>query len=140
MKLNGGRDGSVCIGSFWICSTIIASSGSLTAASAQDYPNKVIKLVVGYPPGGFPDTMARLFGDQMAKLLNQTVVVENKPSAGAAIAGETVAKSAPDGYTLLVSDVQIWAIDPLTTNLCPLIRTRTSFQSVSSAPRRCSSW
>jgi tripartite-type tricarboxylate transporter receptor subunit TctC len=98
---------------FGFALTIIASPASLTAASAQDYPNKVIKLIVGYPPGGFPDTMARLFGDQMAKLLNQTVVVENKPSAGAVIAGETVAKAAPDGYTLLVSDVQIWAIDPL---------------------------
>src|SRR5215467_5992555 len=87
-----------------------AALGGADAQPSASYPEKPIHLVVGYPPGGFPDTMARLFGDQLGKRLNQPVIVDNKPSAGAVIAAETVARSATDGYSLLVSDVQVWAI------------------------------
>ena len=71
------------------------------AAAAQGYPNKPIRLVVGYPPGGSGDFTTRLIADELQKHLGTTVIVENKPGAGGSIASEFVAKSAPDGYTLL---------------------------------------
>jgi tripartite-type tricarboxylate transporter receptor subunit TctC len=70
-------------------------------AFSQAYPSKPIRLVVGYPPGGSGDFTTRLIADELSKDLGTTVVVENKPGAGGSIASEYVAKSAPDGYTLL---------------------------------------
>jgi tripartite-type tricarboxylate transporter receptor subunit TctC len=71
------------------------------AAAAQGYPNKPIRLVVGYPPGGSGDFTTRLIADELSKDLGVAVIVENKAGAGGSIASEFVAKSAPDGYTLL---------------------------------------
>lgn len=71
------------------------------AAAAQGYPNRPIRLVVGYPPGGSGDFTTRLIADELQKDLGTTVIVENKPGAGGSIASEFVARSAPDGYTLL---------------------------------------
>ena len=70
-------------------------------ANAQSYPVKPIRLVVGYPPGGSGDFTTRLIADELSKDLGVAVVVENRPGAGGSIASEFVAKSAPDGYTLL---------------------------------------
>jgi len=70
-------------------------------AFAQPYPNKPLKLVVGYPPGGSGDFTTRLAADELTKELGQAVVVENKPGAGGNIAHDYVAHSAPDGYTVL---------------------------------------
>jgi tripartite-type tricarboxylate transporter receptor subunit TctC len=70
-------------------------------ASAQAYPTKPIRLLVGYPPGGSGDFTTRIIGDELAKELGVAVVVENRPGAGGNIAAEVVAKSPPDGYTLL---------------------------------------
>ena len=72
-------------------------------ARADDYPSRTIKLVVGAPAGGTTDTMARAIAGPMGAALKQNVIVENKAGAGGNIAAEAVAKSAPDGYTLLVS-------------------------------------
>ena len=72
-----------------------------TSAHAQTYPSKPIRLVVGYPPGGSGDFTTRLIGEELSKDLGVSVVVENKPGAGGSIASELVAKSPPDGYTLL---------------------------------------
>lgn len=71
--------------------------------SAVDYPNKPIKMIVGYAPGGGTDIMARLIGQQISAALGQTVVVENRPGAGQNIANSLVARAAPDGYSLLLS-------------------------------------
>ena len=70
---------------------------------AADYPNRPIKMIVGYAPGGGTDIMARLIGQQISGSVGQTVVVENRPGAGQNIANSLVARSAPDGYSLLLS-------------------------------------
>jgi tripartite-type tricarboxylate transporter receptor subunit TctC len=72
------------------------------AAAAQDYPNRPIKFMHGFPPGGNVDIIARLLGNEMSKTLGQSIVVEAKPGAAGGLAAETVARSDPDGYTLLV--------------------------------------
>jgi tripartite-type tricarboxylate transporter receptor subunit TctC len=74
----------------------------LRAQSAAGYPNKPIKIVVGYSPGGANDILARLVAQKMSETFAQQVVVENRPSTAAIIGTEAVAKSAPDGYTLLM--------------------------------------
>jgi len=79
-------------------------SVSLTQASrAEEYPARPIKLLVGAPAGGTTDTIARAISEPMAAALKQPVLVENRPGAGGNLAAAAVAKSTPDGYTLLVS-------------------------------------
>jgi len=70
-------------------------------ARAQPYPSRIIRIVVPFAAGGGSDIVARLIGDRLSKRLQQTVIIENKPGAGAIIGADSVAKSAPDGYTLL---------------------------------------
>jgi tripartite-type tricarboxylate transporter receptor subunit TctC len=72
------------------------------AAAAQDYPNRPIKFMQGFPPGGNVDIIARLLGNEMSKGLGQSIVIEAKPGAAGSLAAEAVARSDPDGYTLLV--------------------------------------
>jgi tripartite-type tricarboxylate transporter receptor subunit TctC len=72
-------------------------------AHAQDWPAKPIRIVVPFPAGSATDSIARLVGKEVGETLNQAVVIENKPGAGGAIGAEFVARSAPDGYTLLVA-------------------------------------
>src|SRR4029078_4967401 len=72
------------------------------AAMAQDYPNRPIKFMQGFPPGGNVDIIARLLGNEMSKGLGQSIVVEAKPGVAGSLAAETVARSAPDGYPSLI--------------------------------------
>lgn len=85
------------------CMVGIALLGSVSGVQAQtnNYPNKPIRLVVGYAPGGVADITARMVAQKLSDALGQQVVVDNKPSAGGIVAGDTVAKAEPDGYTLL---------------------------------------
>ena len=74
-------------------------------AAAQDYPNKPIKLVIPFPAGGSSDGIGRQIADKLGGILKQSIVVENKGGAGGMIGTDAVAKSAPDGYTLVLVDV-----------------------------------
>jgi tripartite-type tricarboxylate transporter receptor subunit TctC len=92
------------------CLCIAMLLPAATNAVAQD--DGVIKMVVPYAPGGFPDTISRLVATQVSADTRQTFVIENRPGGAGAIAAELVAKAAPDGRTLLVADAQQWAIAP----------------------------
>jgi len=85
----------------WLVVLVVAL-GALPAP-AQEYPTYPIRIVVGFPPGGGVDLVARLLAQEMAKGLGQQVIVENKPGAAGMIGANAVAKSDPDGYTLLVT-------------------------------------
>jgi tripartite-type tricarboxylate transporter receptor subunit TctC len=71
-------------------------------AGAADYPTRQPHIIVGYPPGGSTDILARLFGDWLSRRLGQQFIVENRPGAGNNLATDAVAKAAPDGYTILL--------------------------------------
>jgi tripartite-type tricarboxylate transporter receptor subunit TctC len=81
-------------------------------AAAQDYPAKPIRIVIPYPPGGASDVTARLLGQKMSEAWGQQVIPDNKPGANGILALEHVAKSAPDGYTLLLANLGPNAINP----------------------------
>jgi tripartite-type tricarboxylate transporter receptor subunit TctC len=78
--------------------------------AAQGFPSKPIRLVVSFPPGGATDTFARTLAAEMTKTLKQQVIVDNRPGAATTIAAELVAKSPPDGHTLLITDLQTHTI------------------------------
>ncbi len=82
-------------------------------AGAQGYPAKPVRFVIPYPPGGASDVTARIIGAKMSEAWGQQVLIENRPGANGIIALEYVAKSAPDGYTLLMANVGPNAINPV---------------------------
>lgn len=84
-----------------------------TAVAAQSYPSKPITLLVGFPPGGGADSVARVVSERLGKELGQPLVVENKPGAGTTIASDLAARAAPDGYTLLLATVSLNGSDQL---------------------------
>ncbi|MCE2774186.1 MAG: Bug family tripartite tricarboxylate transporter substrate binding protein [Limnohabitans sp.] len=83
-----------------------------TIASAQPWPAKPIKVVVNFPPGGAADQIARVIGQPLSEALGQPVVIENRAGANGNLGGEAVAKSAPDGYTLLMSSGGMVSVNP----------------------------
>jgi Uncharacterized protein conserved in bacteria len=80
----------------------ISAIASIGGASALDYPTRPVRWVVGYPPGGATDILARLIGQRLSERLGQQFVIENKPGAGNNIATEAVVNAEPDGYTVLL--------------------------------------
>lgn len=90
----------------------IAFAALTATAWSQSWPTRPIKLVVADAPGGAPDTLGRLVAERLSAALGQQVVVDNKPGAAGLLGAESVARSAPDGYTLLLNTTAVWAIMP----------------------------
>jgi len=86
----------------------VFSAGAL----AQAYPNKTVRMIVGFPPGGGTDVVARVISAKLSEWWGQAVAVENRPGATGTIGADAVAKSAPDGYTLIMGHVNSHAIAP----------------------------
>lgn len=111
-----GKPGSMNTAARWATSVLTALTVGLLAANAHAqspaYPNKPIRVVVPFAPGGNTDAVARLISAKLAEQLGQPVVVENKPGANSMIGADFVSKSPPDGYTLLVVTPS-HAINPL---------------------------
>lgn len=96
----------------WAGALAMCVGAAAPSAWAQSYPNRPIKLIAPYPAGGGVDAVARLIGERLATRLGQPIVVDNKPGAAATIGGDALAKSAPDGYTLMVGSITDYAIAP----------------------------
>lgn len=90
----------------------VAAIGCISAAAAEDFPNKPVQIVVPYQPGGATDTVARAVAQQLSEKWGQPVIILNRPGASGAIGANLVAKSAPDGYTLLLCDSSIYVVVP----------------------------
>jgi len=92
---------------------VVSLCATAFGAWAQTYPSKPIRIVVGFPPGGGNDIIARLLGAKMQETWGQSVVIDNRPGHASIIAAEHVAKSAPDGYTLLVNATGGMSVNPV---------------------------
>ena len=97
-----------------VLSIVLALATSTTTTQAQDYPKNLVRIIVPYPAGGYTDILARMVGAGLQQRTGQAFIVENKPGAATAIAAEQVAKSSPDGYTLMMVTVTTMAMNPLT--------------------------
>src|SRR5438034_10747736 len=89
---------------------LLALSSAL--ACAQEYPSKPVRMVVGFPPGGGTDVVARILQPRLSELLGQPIVIDNRPGATGTVAAGQVAKSTPDGYTIMMGHVSVNAIAP----------------------------
>jgi tripartite-type tricarboxylate transporter receptor subunit TctC len=90
----------------------LAAVACSAIAAAQTYPAKPVRIIVGFPPGGGVDIIARLIGSELQKTLGQPIVVENRTGVAGSLGAELVAKSAPDGYTLLMGNTGSLTINP----------------------------
>ncbi len=91
--------------------SFLLGNRAIAQRAGESYPAKPVRFLVGYPPGGLPDTTARVIAPRLSESMGQQFIIENRPGAGGAIACEFVAKSAPDGYTLLIADLGQSAIN-----------------------------
>src|SRR6266705_606566 len=96
----------------WLGIAALLAAQAASAQGVKNYPEKPVRVVVGYSPGGLPDTIARLIGQKLSERWGQQFVVENKPGANGILGAEFVAKAAPDGTTLLMTDNSTHAIIP----------------------------
>lgn len=91
-----------------------------SAALAQNFPTRQVRLLVGFAPGGSTDIVARMIAQEMAKNIGQQVVVDNRPGAGSLIAAELTAKSPPDGHTIFACTTGVFAILPFIQSKMPI--------------------
>jgi tripartite-type tricarboxylate transporter receptor subunit TctC len=106
------------------------------AVAAQPYPSRPVRLVVGFAPGGAADFVSRTLQDPLSRALGQPIVVDNRPGAGSSIAAEHVAKSAPDGYTVLIASPSSMLVNPLLSPQNPFqpLKELAPVSKVSSSP------
>ena len=116
----------------------LAGAGAATIAlpAFAAFPEKPIKIIVTFAPGGASDIVARVVGEQMGKKLGQAVIVDNRPGAGGSVGGLAVAQAAPDGYTLMLSNSTPLAIGPFALEKQPYdpVADFTQIASIGSAP------
>ncbi|BEP65187.1 tripartite tricarboxylate transporter substrate-binding protein (plasmid) [Variovorax sp. V213] len=98
---------------------LAAGVASAALPAFAQWPDKAIKIIVTFPPGGSSDVLARVMAEQLSKKLGQPVVVDNKPGAGGTIGGAQVASAPPDGYTLMLSNTTPIALGPFTLDKQP---------------------
>lgn len=94
----------------WLAAVVMTLPGA--TAFAQAWPTKPVKIIVNFPPGGAADQIARAIGQPLQEALGQPIVIENRSGAGGNLGGDVVAKSAPDGYTLLMSSGGMVSVNP----------------------------
>src|SRR5581483_8990204 len=94
-----------------LLSVLIACVSCAAAQAQSQYPSRPIRMIVGFAAGGISDVLGRAVAAKMSTMIGQPVLVENKPGAGTTIAGDTVAKAAPDGYTIWLQDITTHAIN-----------------------------
>jgi len=103
---------------FGLARFVLAAAFTLSATAALgqgrqvDYPNRPIKLIVAFPPGGATDVIARVVGQPLGQRLGQQVIVDNRPGSNGNIAAEVAAKAKPDGYTLMIGSDSLFGINP----------------------------
>jgi tripartite-type tricarboxylate transporter receptor subunit TctC len=111
------------------------TAAAQTPNSAAAYPNKAIRIIVTFPPGGSSDTVGRIIGQKLSEKLGQPVIIENRPGGGGSIGVDAVVKAAPDGYTLVLGAAGGLALNTIlykklpydpTTDLAPITRLVTS--------------
>lgn len=115
---------------------LVAASTALTLTAAQAWPSKPIRIVVTFAPGGSSDIVARLLQPGLQEKLGQTVIVDNKPGAGSTIGANEVARAAPDGYTLLLSNTAPMSISPFVMEKAPYdpVKSFTHIAYIGSVP------
>src|SRR3954447_11718705 len=86
--------------------------GLCGSAAAQNWPDRPVKLVVGFTPGGAADYVGRSVGDALSRVLGQPIIIDNKPGAGSSLAADFVAKAPPDGYTVLIASPSAISVNP----------------------------
>ncbi|MDQ3260804.1 MAG: tripartite tricarboxylate transporter substrate-binding protein, partial [Pseudomonadota bacterium] len=107
-----GNDGSAfSLAAIGLVAVFLCIASLNTYAQTQPYPTKTIKIVVPYPAAGGPDILARVIASKLTPVLGQQVIVDNRPGAGGNIGADLVAKSAPDGYTLVMGTVATHSIN-----------------------------
>jgi tripartite-type tricarboxylate transporter receptor subunit TctC len=117
-----------------LCACLLAAAAA--SAHAQTWPSRPIRLVVGFAPGGAADFVARALAEPLGRALGQPFVVENRPGAGSSVAAEQVARSAPDGYSVLIASPSSILVNPLLTPSASFnpLRDLVPVSKVSSSP------
>ena len=139
-----------CVGALALAATLLGLPATPAMAQSKGYPDKPVKILVGYPPGGSADVMARLIADNLRDSLHQPVIVDNRSGASGNIAAIAAARAAPDGYTLLFGNPAEIVINKLSmkdmgfdpdTDFVPIVACST-FRWRSSFPpsRRTTRW
>src|SRR6266700_1152635 len=113
------RQGGFMLRWFFVLAGIVLCIGAffIGNAGAQTYPNKPVRLIVTYPPGGSSDLMARVFGAKLSELWGYQVIVESKPGAAGSIGMDYAAKQPADGYSFVIGNSGPVAINPLLSSV-----------------------